>query len=335
MPTASNAHPRNSPGSWDDSRFLNVTFPVLVDRPQDSSAPAVTGTVSPPTGRGRRGAAGEPRVARLAAGANAPTGDAHRMVKIRGQTSPTPNRRRLAAVGVAGVCAVGLLALTIALEAGAGVQQLDAALRGAVRAPGRGVGYLLLRALSLSGQRGVLWPGLLVLAVLLGRRGRTWRPVLLVAGALLAVAVTVLAIKAGAGRTAPRSGHDLLGAGGRSYPSGHAVNEVVGLGIAVALLTGPGRPLPLRRRPAVLVAVAVVAIGGVSLVVADFHWASDVLAGWLLGGALLAAGYALRRPASAHPPPAPTAGLRPDGRRPSGRMLRQPGTRWRGGRHLE
>ena len=246
----------------------------------------------------------------------------------------TPVRRRLAAVGVAGVCGLGLLALTVALAHGAAVQHLDAALRGAVRAPGRGVRYLLLRVLSAPGQRGVLWPGLLVLAALTAHRGRTWRPVLLVAGALLAVAVTVLAIKIGVGRTAPRSGHDLLGAGGRSYPSGHAVNEVVGLGLAVALLTGPGRLLPLRRRPAVLVAVAVVAIGGVSLVVADFHWASDVLAGWLLGGALLATSHALQRPASAHPPPAPTTGLRPGGQRRSGRMLRQPGARWREGRHL-
>ena len=220
----------------------------------------------------------------------------------------TPDRRRLATVLVAGVCGMGLLVLTVALEAGARVQHCDAALRGAVRAPGRGVGYLLLRALSSPGQRGVLWPGLLVLAVLLGRRGRTWRPVLLVAGAVLAVAATVLAVKAGVGRTAPRSGRDLLGTAGRSYPSGHAVNEVVGLGLAVALLTGPGRLLPLRRRPAVLITVAVVAVGGVSLVVAHFHWASDVLAGWLLGGALLATGCALQRPASAGPPHTPTVG---------------------------
>ena len=230
------------------------------------------------------------------------------------------DHRRLAAVGVAGVCAMGLLALTVTLARGIEVQHLDAALRDAVRAPSRGVTYLLLRVLSAPGQRGVLWPGLLVLAALTAHRGRTWRPVLLVAGALLAVAVTVLAIKIGVGRTAPRSGHDLLGAGGRSYPSGHAVNEVVGLALAVSLLTGPGRLLPLRRRPAVLVAVAVavVAVGGVSLVVADFHWASDVLAGWLLGGALLATGYALQRPARARPPRTPTAGLRPGGRRPSG-----------------
>ena len=251
-----------------------------------------------------------------------------------GPVSAALDHRRLAAVRVAGVCAMGLLALTVALAHGAGVQRLDAALRDAVRAPGRGVRYLLLRVLSSPGQRGVLWPGLLVLAALTAHRGRTWRPVLMVAGALLAVAATVLAIKIGVGRTAPRSGHDLLGAGVRPYPSGHAVNEVVGLGLAVALLTGPGRLLPLRRRPAVLVAVAVVAIGGVSLVVADFHWASDVLAGWLLGRALVATGHALPRPASAHPPPAPTTGLRPDGRRRSGKMLRQPGARWREGRHL-
>lgn len=219
--------------------------------------------------------------------------------------------------------------MTVALAAGVAVQHLDGEVRAAVRAPGRGAGYLLLRALSSPGQRGVLWPGLLVLAVLLAHRGRTWRPVLLVAGALLAVAATVLALKAGMGRTAPRSGHDLLGAGGRSYPSGHAVNEVVGLGLAVVLLTGPGRSLPLRR-PILFGAVAVVAVGGWSLVVADFHWASDVLAGWLLGGALLASGYALQRPNRARPP-RPAASLWPGGQLRAGRTIMLPGTRRRKG----
>ncbi len=82
--------------------------------------------------------------------------------------------------------------------------------------------------------------------------------------------------------------------GGLSYPSGHAVNEVVGLRLAAALLARPGRDASQRR--AVLLAVVlavVVAVGGVSVVVADFHWASDVLAGWLLGGCLLSFGYAL------------------------------------------
>ena len=165
--------------------------------------------------------------------------------------------------------------------------------RDALRVP-RGGAVLVLRVLSAPGQRGILWPVLVALAAILARRERAWRPLPLVGGALATIAVTVLALKTGIGRTAPRSGRGLLDAGGRSYPSGHAVNEIVGLALGAALLQRAGLTWLQQRAVLLTTVIGVVAlVGGASLVTADFHWASDVLAGWLLGGALSGVGYAL------------------------------------------
>lgn len=189
-------------------------------------------------------------------------------------------------------CALGLAALTFALVHGWGIQQLDAVVRDAVRVPDGATSRIALRALSAPGQRGVIWPGLVVLALVQGRREHTWRPVLWVLVALTSVSAAVIAFKLGIGRTAPRSGQDLLAGGGRSYPSGHAANEVVGLGLAVALLARTNGPRTLNVLT-VMALATVAAVGGAAVVIEDFHWTSDVLAGWLLGGCLLAIGCTL------------------------------------------
>jgi len=72
-----------------------------------------------------------------------------------------------------------------------------------------------------------------------------------------------------------------------SFPSGHAMGVVVGVGaLLVAVL-----PLLPRAFTAPLVALGllVIVLVGASRVVLGVHYASDVLAGWLLGSAWLAA----------------------------------------------
>lgn len=203
-------------------------------------------------------------------------------------------RRVRVALFVVVVCVVALVVLTVALGTVSAVREVDASARVALRVSGGGVSRVVLRVLSAPGQRGVLWPALAVLAAVLARRERSWRLVLLVAGAFVAVGVSALGMKVGIGRTAPRSGRDLLFAGGRSYPSGHAVNEVVGLVLIVVLLARTGPRWSRRRCWVTGAAVSLlVVVGGASLVAEEFHWASDVLAGWLLGGTLVGCGWAL------------------------------------------
>jgi membrane-associated phospholipid phosphatase len=150
-------------------------------------------------------------------------------------------------------------------------------------------------ALSLFGQRGIVVLPLLVLAVLAARRHGSLRPVLVAVGVLVGLAIVVLVFKASVGRVAPSSRHDAVHAGGASYPSGHAINAVVCWGLVLEFAAGLGgraeRALPVRRRRIVTVAVALAA--GLSMTALDYHWFSDVLAGWLLGALILGAVLAL------------------------------------------
>ncbi|MEP6696492.1 MAG: phosphatase PAP2 family protein [Pseudonocardiales bacterium] len=158
--------------------------------------------------------------------------------------------------------------------------------------------------LSLVGQRGIVVVPLLVLAVLAARRHHSLRPVIVAVGALVGIALLVLLFKAAVGRVAPSSGHDGVHAGGSSYPSGHAINAIVCWGLVLELaasLGGRARWVlgPLRRR---LATAGLAALAGLSMIVLDYHWLSDVLAGWLLGvlvlGIVLAAAPVRARPVS-------------------------------------
>ncbi len=88
-------------------------------------------------------------------------------------------------------------------------------------------------------------------------------------------------------RARPPAAQRLLAESNPSLPSGHALTSVVVVGVVVAVV------LPALARTAhrvLLLAAgtgAVVAIG-VSRLYLGVHWASDVLVGWLLGGAWLA-----------------------------------------------
>jgi undecaprenyl-diphosphatase len=75
--------------------------------------------------------------------------------------------------------------------------------------------------------------------------------------------------------------------GDYSFPSGHTVHYVVFLGFLSFLTLVLVRPR-LLRWPLLGVNGALVLLVGPSRVYLGAHWASDVLGGYLLGGALLA-----------------------------------------------
>jgi len=84
----------------------------------------------------------------------------------------------------------------------------------------------------------------------------------------------------------PVSGH-LVAVTDSSLPSGHTLDATIVLGVlavvAVSLLRHAG------VRTAVVVAACVgIAVAGAARVYLGVHWATDVLAGWLLGGAWVA-----------------------------------------------
>lgn len=123
-----------------------------------------------------------------------------------------------------------------------------------------------------------------VVGVLLIARGRRW----LALGWVAAGAgngVLNLALKQIFARVRPVHDHGLAVADGFSFPSGHTSGSVVVYGMLAYLAA---RLLPPRwQLPAVLLAVTVAFAMGVSRVLLQVHWASDVLAGYASGLAWL------------------------------------------------
>lgn len=115
-----------------------------------------------------------------------------------------------------------------------------------------------------------------------------------------------------------------------SLPSGHALGSIVVLGVLAAVVV---ILVPQRGARVTAITLAVLGTGtiGVSRIYLGVHWTSDVLVGWLLGGAWLAAcltalALLTARPACSTRPPSPG---RPSGRRgrPTSALLRRDSTR--------
>jgi len=157
--------------------------------------------------------------------------------------------------------------------------------RWTVAAPSSGR-YGLLYAVTLLGQRAVTAPIVVIAAAVVGRRTHSWRPLLGVAGSLAVLAVSGEAFKLAVGRLAPHASHIGLHAGGLSFPGGHAANIVLTGGLLLRLLSGSqaGRA---HRRMMKIIWMTLSLLVGVATVVIGFHWATDVVAGWLFGGLLL------------------------------------------------
>lgn len=167
--------------------------------------------------------------------------------------------------------------------------------------------YWAARGLNFLGNGGPLTALCLAVAVVLGVRRRTARPVLPVAAAFLLTGLVIMPIKLWTDRAAPTSPLpdpvELFntippGEYGLGYPSGHLVNAVVWYGVLVLLL----RPwLPGAARRWLRIAPPVIVFG--TTVYLNFHWLTDSVAGLLLG--LLLDRQLTRLPGGAARDPAP------------------------------
>jgi len=90
------------------------------------------------------------------------------------------------------------------------------------------------------------------------------------------------AVKAAVGRPRPHFTPWPVPVSSLSFPSGHATNSMLGFGVLALLLLPEG-----YRRVGSAVAVLLAILIGLTRPYLGVHWPSDVLAGWLLGGAVL------------------------------------------------
>ncbi|MFC4019742.1 phosphatase PAP2 family protein [Micromonospora sp. GCM10011542] len=131
------------------------------------------------------------------------------------------------------------------------------------------------------------------------RRLALWVTTTMAVGGLLGPLLKLLV-----GRDRPDLLDPVARAAGYSFPSGHALNATLAAGVLLLVFLPYSRPGP--RRVALWVAAVLVAVlTGVSRVALGVHYTSDVLGGWLLGIAVVAATAAAFTSWRAH------AGLRP------------------------
>ena len=151
----------------------------------------------------------------------------------------------------------------------------------------RGTVGFIVRRLDDLGLRSVSGIALLIVALYISKRFKTWRPINLGLLSFLSLNIVVGAFKYGLGRTKPRDGLDILHAGGMSYPSGHASNAIFIWGVIAYLIYRYAHVDRYNGRLASTgVGLLALTVCVVSLL-RNTHWFLDLFGGLLLGGALL------------------------------------------------
>jgi membrane-associated phospholipid phosphatase len=145
----------------------------------------------------------------------------------------------------------------------------------------------VLHVLDRIGQRAVCLPILGVVTAWVAWRHRSLRPVLISVCVVVAVNLLVLILKLWLGRGAPLEHRPAFFVDGQMYPSGHTSNVVAVYGTAAYLAARYGSV----RKPAKTVIFAVVAVLAVIMTLTSlllhWHWFTDLIAGFLIGGVVL------------------------------------------------
>jgi membrane-associated phospholipid phosphatase len=129
-------------------------------------------------------------------------------------------------------------------------------------------------------------PVLLLVTLAIGARRRSLRPLLTAAVAVILLVATVIPAKILIGRLAPGQLRMQPGDWG-AFPSGHTTTATVCYVLAALLLVPQ---LPAAGRRALLAALPVwCLLVGAALVWRNYHWVTDVVAGWALAAIVLQA----------------------------------------------
>ena len=111
-----------------------------------------------------------------------------------------------------------------------------------------------------------------------------WVAVTMTAGGVLGGVLKLLV-----GRHRPDLLEPVARAAGYSFPSGHALNSALAAGVVLMVFLPFARGHPGRRALLWTVAVLVPLITGICRIALGVHWTSDVVGGWLMGVAVVAA----------------------------------------------
>lgn len=212
----------------------------------------------------------------------------------RGAAPARPGQPRL--IAAAGVCALLFAALTTALLAGDFIATIDSAIRAWVPILHDHGFVRLVTFITSMADIETIVAVTLVAAGLLWAQGRHREVAGLAISVLGSQAATYIG-KYAIARERPEF-ETFASAVTPSYPSAHASAAVAAYGFVVlAIVRMPARP-HVRFEITYWGAVVILLIGA-SRIVLGVHYASDVVAGLLVGGFWLAAGWHVGRPRSA------------------------------------
>jgi membrane-associated phospholipid phosphatase len=154
------------------------------------------------------------------------------------------------------------------------------------------------------GLRSVTAIFLMITAIIISRRFKSWRPINLSILSLVLLNLVVGVSKLLFGRSKPSSGFDLVFTdSGLSYPSGHAANAVLTWGIMAYLIFRYSHKEPFEGlRLTWFVSIITTGVCLASLY-RNTHWFSDLLGGLFIGSALLVLIIAVDRSISSNRQP--------------------------------
>jgi membrane-associated phospholipid phosphatase len=189
---------------------------------------------------------------------------------------------------------VFLAGLTAGVQAGGPLVSLDQHIRAAVLSRATTPGWYWLIEYRLSparvlvnlGDSRIAVPVLLLTAVAWSVRRRSPRPLAAAGLAVVLLLVTVIPAKIILARPSPGLGPVAAGGWG-AFPSGHTTTGSVCYVLTALLIAGRA------RRAAGAAAMALSFLIGIALVWRDFHWFTDVLAGWALATLIVLAALRL------------------------------------------
>jgi undecaprenyl-diphosphatase len=122
-----------------------------------------------------------------------------------------------------------------------------------------------------------------------GAEAELWPPALWVVATMTVGGLLGALLKMLVGRHRPELPDAVARASGFAFPSGHALNATLAAGVLLLVFL----PFTRDRRPLRwalwTVAALVAVVTGLSRIALGVHWTSDVVGGWLLGLAVLAA----------------------------------------------
>ncbi|TDC64839.1 phosphatase PAP2 family protein [Micromonospora sp. KC207] len=111
-----------------------------------------------------------------------------------------------------------------------------------------------------------------------------WAATTMAVGGLLGALLKLLV-----GRDRPELPDPVGWATGYSFPSGHALNAALAAGVLLVVFLPYARTRPARRWALWIAAAVLTGLTGVSRMALGVHYASDVVGGWVLGAATVAA----------------------------------------------